>query len=48
MKKERTRRSKLPRKSTLRGRLARLQLRQEQAPKDHDGVHYIFPGSMKK
>lgn len=38
----------LPRKSKLRGRLARLQLRQDQMPKDGNGYHFIKPGSMKK
>jgi hypothetical protein len=42
--------AKLPRKSKLSGRLARLKLRQEQMPHDDpaQGLHYIKPGSMKK
>jgi hypothetical protein len=46
-KKTRIRRNKLPRASKLRGKLARLQLRQQYKPSDSLGMHYIMPGSMK-
>jgi hypothetical protein len=45
-KKARTRKNKLPRKSKLRGRLERLNLRIANTPNDQLGMHYITPGSM--
>jgi hypothetical protein len=45
-KKSRIKRNKMPRASKLRGRLARLQLRQATKPSDQLGMHYIMPGSM--
>jgi hypothetical protein len=49
-KKYRQKRNTLPRKSSLKGRLARLALRQKHVPRDmpERGLHYIMPGSMKK
>jgi hypothetical protein len=47
-KKSRIRRNQLPRKSKLRGKLKRLELRRENKPHDQLGMHYIMPGSMKK
>jgi hypothetical protein len=47
MAKSRVRRNKLPRKSKLRGKLARLELRRQFKPSDQLGMHYITPGSMQ-
>jgi hypothetical protein len=46
-KKSRIRRNQLPRKSKLRGKLKRLELRQQYKPSDQLGMHFIMPGSMK-
>lgn len=48
MKHKRVRRNKLPRKSKLRGKLARLELRRANKPQDTPKEHYIMPGSMSK
>lgn len=47
---KKTRRNNLPRKSKLRGKLARLKLRQDQMGRDDSphGLHYIRPGSLRK
>jgi hypothetical protein len=47
MARKRTRNNKLPRKSKLRGKLARLELRRANKPSDQLGMHYIMPGSMQ-
>lgn len=46
MSRPKTRRNPLPRKSKLRGKLARLELRRKQMPKDTGRDHFITPGSM--
>ena len=46
-KQTRVRNNNLPRKSKLKGKLARLKIRQDNKPADQNGYHYIMPGSMQ-